>query len=135
MSDQIGYNKPCFAYRAYGSDGRLLYAGITTDVDRRMQEHRGKRWHSAMARLQVDEYPSRWRAALAERAAGRGSTGSLRGGVGKALAAVMTEAELAEVITHRTYAHCGDEFFARSWGMKIAKIRALRAAAVPASTG
>lgn len=59
---------PTALYRAYDADGRLLYAGVSKDVTRRLEEHRkNSHWHHAATRIQVAEYPSR-ALALAEEA-------------------------------------------------------------------
>lgn len=129
MSDQIGHNKPCYVYRLYGRFGDLLYVGSTTDVKRRMAEHRiSKSWaRREVFRIEVEEYSSRWRAALAERAAGRGTYGQLRGGIGKGMAAVMTDEELLEALAHPVYDRMGDEEISHRWGMRVTKVRELRA--------
>lgn len=128
MSDQIGHDKPCFMYRLYDSTGRLLYAGSTTDVKRRMAEHKmSKFWYADVSRVEADEYPSRWRAALAERDTGRGKYGGLPGGISKGIAAAMSDEELMEALSHPAYADWGSEAIARTWGIKIGKVRELRA--------
>jgi predicted GIY-YIG superfamily endonuclease len=77
VSDQIGHTSRCHLYRLRDASGALLYVGVTTDVNRRLAEHRmSKSWAEEIARVEVDDYPSRWRAALAERAAARGEVRS-----------------------------------------------------------
>ncbi|MFE3654099.1 hypothetical protein ACFXO2_41085 [Streptomyces sp. NPDC059152] len=78
--------------------------------------------------MEVDEYQGRWRAALAERAAGPGRHGRLRGGIGKSLAASMRDEELAEAMSHAAYAKEADEALSRAWGISIHKVRQLQAA-------
>jgi hypothetical protein len=57
-------------YRAYDHEDRLLYVGITTDVDVRLGEHRREApWFAAMARLDVEWFPDRLGAEGAEREA------------------------------------------------------------------
>ena len=125
MGDQIGSNVPWFAYRLYGANNRLLYSGSTNNLERRFYEHRGHRWWADIARVEVDEFPSRWRAALAERLAGKGEHGWIRAGIGKGIAASMTDEELVEAIQHPAYARFGDISIANRWGIPVAKIRRL----------
>lgn len=129
MSDQIGHDKTWYVYRMYDIGGRLLYAGSTTSVPRRAAEHRPRAWYQEVSRVEVDEYQGRWRAALAERVAGPGRHGGLRGGIGKALAAAMNDEELAEAMSHAAYAKEGNEALARAWGISIHRVRQLRRAA------
>ena len=130
MSDQIGRAATTHLYRMYDSTGLLLYAGITTNVERRLSEHRSsKTWYRSVARVETDEYGSRWRAALAELSAGRSRHGVIPGGIGKGLAASMTDAELTEAAAHPTYARLADGILARQWRLPVQKIRELRAAA------
>jgi len=139
VSDQIGSNKVTYHYRLYDASGALLYAGVTTSVTRRLTEHRGKPWYGEVARVEADEHPARWRAMLAECAAGKGRHGVLPGGIGKRLAASMTEAELAEAAAHPVYARWADGSLARQWGLPVQQIRELRASsastACPSASG
>jgi hypothetical protein len=135
MSDQIGRATVTHLYRLYDSAGALLYAGISTNVDRRLSEHRmSKRWYRSVARVETDEYQSRWRAALAELSAGRGRHGIIPGGIGKGLVANMTDEELSEAAAHPAYARRSDGTLARQWGLPVRQIRELRTRAIaPAS--
>lgn len=63
MSDQ-----PTSLYRFYDAEDRLLYVGITNHLMRRTTRHAAdKPWFSAVARSEVDHYPTR-AAALAREA-------------------------------------------------------------------
>jgi hypothetical protein len=125
VSDQIGCGKVTFLYRLYDASDDLLYAGITTSVERRLSEHRPKHWYAQVTRVEVDEFPSRWRAVLAECLAGHGRHGVLPGGIGKGLAASMTESELAEAAAHPVYARWTESSLARQWGLPVQRIREL----------
>lgn len=129
MGDQIGSNVPWFAYRLYDAKDCLLYSGSTNNLKRRFREQKGRSWWGDVARVEVEEFPARWRAALAERLAGKGKHGWVCGGIGKGIAAAMTDAELIEAIQHPAYRSWGDIHFALSWGIPVAKIRALMDAA------
>ena len=133
MSDQIGRGRATYLYRMYDQAGALLYAGITTSVKRRLEEHRPKCWYREVARIETDEYPTRWRAALAECTSGHGRYGTLPGGIGKGLAASMSEMELAEAAAHPVYANLSDGSLARQWGISVQKIRELRRTAPPSA--
>lgn len=126
MSDQVGCGTATYLYRLYDAAGALLYAGITTSVERRLSEHRPKPWYAEVARVETDEYPTRWRAVLAEWTAGHGRHGVLSGGIGKGLAASMTPDELAEAAAHPAYARLADGTLARQWGLPVRQIRELR---------
>lgn len=57
-------------YRAYAADNRLLYVGISDDVERRMKEHRlQSSWYADCTRLTRIEYPTREAARIAEEGA------------------------------------------------------------------
>lgn len=130
MSDQIGVDRTTHLYRLYDASDALLYAGIATDVKRRLAEHRSsKSWFGQVARVEAEEYASRWRAALAELSAGRGRYGHLPGGIGKKMATSMTEQELSEAAVHPAYAKWSDGILARQWGLPVQLIRELRAEA------
>lgn len=126
MGDQIGRNQPWYLYRALDADGALLYAGSTNCLERRWQEHHGTTWWPLVDHMDVDEFPSRWRAALAERVAGEGRYGTLRGGIGRGLASSMTTAELVEAMQHPAYARESAKWLACRWGLPVALIRQLR---------
>jgi hypothetical protein len=130
MSDQIGHSAITYHYRLYDAAGVLLYAGVTTSMKRRLAEHRRKYWYSEVARVETDEYPARWRAMLAEFLGGHGRYGILPGGIGKGLAASMTDEELTEAAAHPTYARWSDGTLARQWGLPVMRIRSLRTASV-----
>lgn len=56
-----------YLYRAYADDGRLIYAGITKDVRRRINEHRKRSfWYARTCRFAVTTYPTRQTALAAE---------------------------------------------------------------------
>jgi hypothetical protein len=126
VSDQIGSTRVTYHYRLYNAFDALLYAGVTTSVKRRLSEHQGKPWYKEVARVETDEYPARWRAMLAECVSGHGRHGVLPGGIGKKLAASMTEDELAEAAAHPAYARWADGSLARQWGLPVQLIRDLR---------
>lgn len=52
---RLNESAPTFVYRCYDADGELLYLGISSNVGRRMGEHRTKPWHRFCARLEVSE--------------------------------------------------------------------------------
>lgn len=57
-------------YRLYGSDGFLMYVGITNDPDRRFKQHAADReWWPGVVDRQVDWYTRRCDAEMAEQAA------------------------------------------------------------------
>lgn len=57
-------------YKLYASDGEPLYIGVTSDLHRRMREHRRQAlWWGWVARSVIVRYPSRQAAELAEAAA------------------------------------------------------------------
>jgi predicted GIY-YIG superfamily endonuclease len=46
-------------YRCYDADDRLLYVGITSNLERRMQDHRQRRgWTNSMVRLETVVMPA-----------------------------------------------------------------------------
>lgn len=104
----------------------LLYSGSTNNTDRRLAEHRLKAWYAQVDRIEITEHRSRWRAALEERATGRGQHGSIRGGIGQRLAAFMTDEDLVEALSHPTYKRLSNVEMAMRWGIPVAKIRVLR---------
>lgn len=55
-------------YRAFGADGRLLYVGITADIEARLMQHRnaGALWVPQFESLSVEYYPTRRAARAAE---------------------------------------------------------------------
>lgn len=126
MGDQIGANVPWFVYRLYDQDGRLLYCGATNNLERRLREHGRSRWWREVAKKEVEEFPCRWRATLAERVAGPGEHGWLRAGIGKGLAATMTDADLMEALEHPAYARTSEVAISQKWGVRVAKIRIMR---------
>lgn len=58
--------RPHFVYVAFDADRVPLYAGCTTDVRRRLKEHRPMGWPSRVAHLFVTEFPTRDEALAAE---------------------------------------------------------------------
>lgn len=57
-------------YRMYDSDGELLYVGMTMDLAERTRKHKAAApWWKFVARVDVEHFDSRERAAAAERAA------------------------------------------------------------------
>lgn len=58
-----------FLYRFFDSDNQLLYVGITHRVESRFAGHQRKKpWH-LVARIQIEQFPTREEAAQAERLA------------------------------------------------------------------
>jgi predicted GIY-YIG superfamily endonuclease len=56
-------------YRHYDAQGGLLYIGISSEVLRRLGEHRQSRWYRSIALITIEPFPT-WKAAqAAERAA------------------------------------------------------------------
>lgn len=56
-----------YLYRAHGDDGRLIYAGITKNAKRRLNEHRKRSvWYPRARRFTVAAYPTREAALAAE---------------------------------------------------------------------
>lgn len=127
MSDQIGYGRQWFAYRCYDAHGQLLYSGSTSSVERRMKEHRhvtGRRWIAQVARVEVEEFNSRWRAALAERSYAPGRFGTIPGGIGKALAASLSDDELIEALSHPAYRENATPYTVGvQWGLGMQRAR------------
>jgi predicted GIY-YIG superfamily endonuclease len=56
-------------YRHYDEDGRLLYVGISLDVLKRIQQHRGSSWSRDITYIAIEGYASREAAEAAERVA------------------------------------------------------------------
>jgi excisionase family DNA binding protein len=58
-----------YLYRCYGDDGRLLYVGMTDNVERRLQSHRVDKsaWFEHLANITVEQHPDRISAEAAER--------------------------------------------------------------------
>lgn len=66
-------SSPTALYRAFDSDGRLLYIGIATDWGHRWSRHRQRSaFYAQVASLAIEWHPTREAAALAERAAVEG---------------------------------------------------------------
>jgi hypothetical protein len=61
--------RPTGLYRAYGRDGRLLYVGISQDVERRMVKHQLHHWYWDVYGMDVEFWPHWRRAKLAEQQA------------------------------------------------------------------
>ncbi len=54
-------------YKMYGHGGGLLYVGITCDIGSRFTSHRGKKpWWTEVARIDLEQHPTRDAALLAE---------------------------------------------------------------------
>lgn len=60
---------PTWVYRPYDARGRLLYAGMAEDVERRMDQHKFGPWYGDVAAMAVELYATRSEAAAAEREA------------------------------------------------------------------
>lgn len=60
---------PTILYRFYGSDGTLLYVGITKTYERRLAAHSAKKWWPEVGRIETQVYGNRRAAARAEHAA------------------------------------------------------------------
>lgn len=58
--------RPTALYRAYGLDGRLLYVGISKDVELRMTRHQRHYWYWDVYAVDVEFWPHWYRAKLAE---------------------------------------------------------------------
>jgi excisionase family DNA binding protein len=58
-----------YVYRAYGDDGRLLYVGMSDNVENRLQQHRvnNAAWFDHLANVTVEQHPDRISAEAAER--------------------------------------------------------------------
>jgi hypothetical protein len=62
-----------FLYRLFGTDGTLLYAGVSDDWTRRLRQHwLGKEWAPEILSVTLESYPSRTAVLAAERKAIRG---------------------------------------------------------------
>lgn len=58
---------PHTVYRVYDTDGVLVYVGCTSDIDRRLREHRsGAPWRHRIHRVTTVEYPDMARGLVAE---------------------------------------------------------------------
>ena len=54
---------PTDVYRAYDSDGRLLYVGMSVNVFQRLKQHRYEApWYSQVSSVRVEQYKD-WRTA------------------------------------------------------------------------
>ena len=54
-------------YRCFAADGRLLYIGMTADLDTRLKAHRNRsHWFGDVDRVTTEVHPDRPTAALAE---------------------------------------------------------------------
>jgi predicted GIY-YIG superfamily endonuclease len=62
-------NLPHTLYRFHDAAGRLLYIGIAVDFLQRWRKHRRREWWSQVARMDIEQYPSRSAALAAERQA------------------------------------------------------------------
>lgn len=60
-------DEPSWLYRLYGSDGTLLYVGISTNPPGRIPTHRRKPWGSLIVRHEIEWHPNREAAKAAER--------------------------------------------------------------------
>ena len=57
-------------YRLFGTDGRLLYIGVTAQPEKRWRQHAGEKiWWDDVADIRMERYPDRACALLAEQAA------------------------------------------------------------------
>lgn len=128
MSDsrQIGYGVPWCSYAIRDETGALLYSGSTSDVRRRLHEHgksRLEKWGAAYVDIAVHD--GRWRAALAEKAAGQGRYGRLPGGVGRALALRLSDAEKIEALSHPAMRRLGLYDITCQWHIRVGEARRL----------
>lgn len=58
-----------FVYRLFAKHDRLLYVGCTSNIEKRLKEHRLKPWFDSVDRVQTDAFPDRAAALDAEREA------------------------------------------------------------------
>lgn len=64
----LNFNMSCSLYRAFDSDGSLLYVGISHQPKCRMKEHKRKsKWYPLAARIEMEDYKNRFDAMSAER--------------------------------------------------------------------
>lgn len=66
-SDMV--NRRTCVYRAYGADGRLLYVGISMNLDGRLTKHRRAAWWPSVVEITVQWFDGREAAKAAERLA------------------------------------------------------------------
>ena len=59
----------CALYRHFDADGFLLYVGISSTPDARLQQHRSSPWFSEIRRVVIEMLPDRETAERAEREA------------------------------------------------------------------
>lgn len=59
-------HRPTLLYRIYDTGGRLLYVGISANVERRMEGHGDDPWYDAIAAIDIAVYPDRRQAKIAE---------------------------------------------------------------------
>jgi hypothetical protein len=63
-------NKSHALYCMYGPERRLLYIGLTTNLEDRLADHRSmKRWWEDVATIEIEHFPTRAGAVEAERRA------------------------------------------------------------------
>jgi excinuclease UvrABC nuclease subunit len=63
-------SKPHVLYRMYDPERRLLYVGLTTNLEDRLADHRSmKRWWRDVATIELEHFPTREGAVEAERRA------------------------------------------------------------------
>lgn len=63
-------NKSHALYRMYGPERRLLYIGLTTNLEDRLADHRSmKRWWEDVVTIEIEHFPTRAGAVEAERRA------------------------------------------------------------------
>jgi hypothetical protein len=65
--ERRGVNEPTAVYRLYDANDRLVYVGVTKNVERRWSEHEWKCWWPQVARREVTWLGNRPDALLAER--------------------------------------------------------------------
>lgn len=56
-------------YRLYSQDGTLLYVGVSLQPSQRLTTHQSRTWWPSVARVDVEQYPTKAAAMAAERAA------------------------------------------------------------------
>ena len=57
-------------YRHFAEDGTLLYIGVSSEIGRRQAKHLwGSPWANQIARIEIENYPTREAALLAEKTA------------------------------------------------------------------
>src|SRR5262249_22651154 len=59
-------DRPAYLYRHFAADETLLYIGVTFDVTSRRYAHKQSAWHTLIARVELQLFPTRQAALAAE---------------------------------------------------------------------